>query len=109
MRVSNYGYFKMKTLKTQHKAQIVKDYLTQRGIVVLEHFLNLSDLAPCNFWLFHKFKFFMKDHCFSSINDIQKPVTEALNNLSKNDFSLCFDSFYNCFQKCIDAQGDYFK
>jgi len=92
-----------------HKALVVKAFLAQKGVTVLDHPPYSPDLAPCDFWLFPKLKMKMKGQFFDDIPDIQEAVTDALEIIPKNDFLRCFESFYKRFQRCIDDQGDYFE
>ena len=39
-----------------HVAKIVKDYLNNEGLTIIDHPPYSPDLAPCDFWLFSKLK-----------------------------------------------------
>lgn len=92
-----------------HKCRIVKEFLAKRGVVVLEHPPYSPDLAPADFWLFPKLKLAMKGEHYESIEEIQSTVTGVLDKVPKNDFQLCFESFYRRFQRCINDEGMYFE
>ena len=61
-----------------HNATIVKQFLAQRKMTVLDHPPYSPDLAPANYFLFRKVKSHLKGRLFDSISDIQKAVTSTL-------------------------------
>ena len=69
-----------------HKATIVKQFLAQRKVTVLEHPPYSPDLAPADYVLFPKVKSHLKGCPFDSISDIEKAVTSTLNTIAKDDF-----------------------
>jgi len=76
-----------------HNATIVKQFLAQRKVTVLDRPLYSSDLAPADYFLFPKVKSHSKGRLFDSILDIQKAVTSTLNTTAKDEF------FYKGIQK----------
>jgi transposase len=48
------------------------------------------DLTPCEFFLSQKLKTAMKGHHFESTENIQKPVTQVLNDIPQNAFQECY-------------------
>ena len=59
------------------------------------------DLAPCDFWLFPKFR-----GCrYETIEDMKDTVTKVLDTLTQEDFQKLLE-WYN---KCIAAGGDYLE
>ena len=69
-----------------HSATIVKLFLAQRKVTVLDHPLYSPDLAPAGYFLFPKVKSHLKGRLFDSISDIQKAMTSTLNTIAKDDF-----------------------
>jgi hypothetical protein len=67
------------------------------------------DLAPCDFYVFPKLKLRLKGRRFLSIEDIQAKSQQVLNTLTLADFSECFQKWQNRWNRCIQAQGDYFE
>jgi len=61
-----------------HNATIVKQFLAQRKVTVLDHPPYLPDLAPTDYRLFRKVKSHLKGRLLDSISDIQKAVTSTL-------------------------------
>ena len=69
-----------------HNATIVKQFLVQQKVTVLDHPPYSPDLAPADYILFPKVKSYLKGHLFDSVSDIQKAVTSTLNTIEKDDF-----------------------
>ena len=65
------------------------------------------DLAPCDFFLFQKTKSAMKGHHFQSTEDIQRSVTQALNDIPQAAFQECYEQWQNRWKMCVQAQGMY--
>ena len=69
-----------------HNATIVKQFLSQRKVTVLEHPLYSPDLAPADYFFSPKVISHLKGRLFDSISDIQKAVTSTLNAIAKDEF-----------------------
>jgi len=80
-----------------HNATIIKQFLAQRNVTVLDHPPYSPDLAPADYFLFSKMKSHLKGRLFDSISDIQTAVTSTLNTTAKDDF-------YKDIQKLYDVQ-----
>jgi len=79
-----------------HNANIVKQFLAQRKVTVLDHRLYSPDLAPADYFLFPKVKSHLKGHLFDSISDIQKAMTSTLNTIAKDNFYKGIQKLYDC-------------
>jgi hypothetical protein len=90
-------------------ALAVREFLTKKSIVKLDHSPHSPDLAPCDSWLFPKLKTALKGHRFSDIVDIQGHATTILQSIPEEEFQKCFELCKHRLTKCIGAQGDYFK
>ena len=64
-----------------HNATIVKQFLAQRKVTVLDH----PPYSP-DYFLFPKVKSHLKGRLFDSILDIKKAVKSTLNTIAKDDF-----------------------
>jgi hypothetical protein len=61
------------------------------------------DLVPCNF-------FISKSKIGSErTEDIQRSVTQALNDIPKAAFQECYKQWQRRWKKCVQAQGMYFE
>ena len=61
-----------------HNATIVKQFLPQRKVTVLDYPPFSPDLAPALNILYPKVKSHLKRHLFDSISDVQKALTNTL-------------------------------
>ena len=80
-----------------------------KTLLVLPHPPYSPDLAPCDFYLFHKLKSKLKGHHFGTMENIQKIVTNELNTLMENDFQYCYDQWKKRWNHCVTSQGPYFE
>jgi hypothetical protein len=51
----------------------------------------------------------LKGRRFDSIEEIQTESQDVLNTLTRNDFQQCFRSWKSRWNRCINAEGDYFE
>jgi histone-lysine N-methyltransferase SETMAR len=90
-----------------HNSTIVKQFLAQRKVTVLDHPPYSPDLAPADYFLFRKVKSQMKGCLFNSISDIQKAVTSTLNTIAKNDVYKGIQKLYDRANLCVQLEGMY--
>jgi hypothetical protein len=69
----------------------------------------LPDLATCDFCLFQKVKTAFKGHHFGSTEDIQRSVTQVLNDIPQNAFQECYRQRQHRWKTCAQAQGMKFE
>jgi len=74
-----------------HTALSIREFLAKKNIRLIPHPPYSPVLAPCDFYLFPKFKSKLKGHHFGTMENIQKFVTNELNTLTENDFQYCYD------------------
>ena len=87
-----------------HNSILVTDYLTKMGIKTVPQPPYSWDLAPCDFWLFPKFR-----GCrYETIEDIKEAVT-VIDTLTQEDFHGAFQKLLERYNRCIAAGGDYFE
>ena len=63
------------------------------------------DLAPCDFWLFHK----LTGCRYETIEEMKEAVTKVIDLLTQEDFHGAFQKLLERYDKCIAAGGDYFE
>jgi hypothetical protein len=51
----------------------------------------------------------MKRHHFESTEDIQRSVTQALNDIPQAAFQECYKQWQQRWKMCVQAQGMYFE
>jgi hypothetical protein len=64
------------------------------------------DLATCDFCLFQKVMTALKGHHFESTQDIQRAVTQVLNDITQRE---CYKQWQHRWKRCVQAQGMYFE
>ena len=80
-------------------------HLTKMCIKTVPHSPYSPDLAPCDFWLFHKHR-----GCrYETIEEIKEAVTKVIDTLTHDDFHGAFQKFLELYNKCIAAGGSYFE
>ena len=62
------------------------------------------DLAPCDFWLFPKFR----GYRYETIEEMKEAVTKVIDMLTEEDFHGAFQKLLEWY-KCIAAGGNYFE
>jgi hypothetical protein len=87
----------------------VREFLAQNKITALSHPPYNPDLAPCDFFLFPKFKTHLKGHHFETTENVQTAATRVLNNISSEDFLHCYEEWQQRWNRCIRSQGAYFE
>ena len=92
-----------------HTSLVVRKILTQNNMTTVPHLAYSPDLASCDFSLFPTMKVRLKRRRFVSLEEIQAEWQQALNTLTPADFNGCFQKWQNCWDRCIQAQGDYFE
>ena len=51
----------------------------------------------------------MKGHHFESTEDIQRSVTQVLNDIPQDAFQECYKQWKHRWKTCVRAQGTYFE
>ena len=91
-----------------HTPLLVRQFESNKHITLCPHLAYKPDLAPCDFWLFPKFKMTMKDKRFESIQDIEAATTAQLKTLTKEDLQNCFRKWQERWDNCVRSEGEYF-
>ena len=86
---------------------IVKQFLAQQKVTVLDHPPYSPNLALANYFLFPKVKSHLKERLSDSISDIQKAVTSTLNTIAKDDFYNGIQKQYDRANLCVQLEGMY--
>ena len=67
------------------------------------------DLALCDFWLFPKLKEKLRGCRYETIEEMKEAARKVIDTLTKEDFHWGFQKLLERYNKCIAAEGDYFK
>ena len=92
-----------------HTSLVVREFLTKNNVSTVPHPAYSPDMAHCDFYVFPKMKLRLKGRRFASIEEVQAESQQILNTLTPADFSECFQKWQNRWDRCIQAQGDYFE
>ena len=79
------------------------------GIKTVPHPPYSGDLAPCDFWLFPKFKENFRGCRYETIEEMKEALTKVIDTLTQEDFHGAFQKLLERYNKCIAAGGDYFE
>ncbi|XP_029163429.1 protein GVQW3-like [Nylanderia fulva] len=67
------------------------------------------DVAPADFFLFPRVKRELKGKHLETLDNIQNTTTRCFNSIPKSEFQMAYDAWKTRWQRCIDAEGDYFE
>jgi len=83
--------------------------ITKNNVTTVPHPAYSLDLGPCDFYVFPKMKLPLKVQRFLSIEEIQGEPQQVLNTLTPADLNECFQKWQTRWDRCIQAQGDYYE
>ena len=92
-----------------HTSLVVREFLTKNNMTTIPLPAYSPDPGPCDFYVFAKMKLQLIRQCFVSIEESQAEWQQALNTLTPADFNEFFQKWQNCWDHCIQDQGDYFE
>jgi len=92
-----------------HGAVSTNEFLAKHNIPPLPHPPYSPGLDPCDFFLFPQLKKTMKGSRFDCVEEIEANMTRQLRAITKCDYQRCFCQWQERWNKCIQAQGRYFK
>ena len=75
------------------------------GIKTVPYCPYSPDIAPCDFWLFPK----LRGCRYETIEEMKEAVMKVIDTLTQEDFHGAFQKFFEQYNKCIAAGGDYFE
>ena len=75
-----------------HNSILVTDYLTKMGTKKVPQPPYSPDLAPCDFWLFPKFKEKLRGYRYETIEEMKETVTKVNDTLTQEDFHGAFQN-----------------
>ena len=89
-----------------HNSILVIDYLSKMGIKTVPQTPYSPDFAPCDFWLFPKFKEKLRGCLWDEMKEV---VTKVIDTLTQEDFYGAFRKLLERYKKCIATGGDYLE
>ena len=88
-----------------HDSILVTDYLTKMGIKTVHQPPYSPDLDLCDFWLFPK----LRGCHYETIEEMKEAVMKVIEMLTQVGFHGSFQKFWERYNKCIGARGDYYE
>jgi len=92
-----------------HLAAKIRQFLTQKQVLTLNHPAYSPDLSPPDYFLFPKVKLQLKSARLDTIEEIQKAVTDQLNKIPTEEFSNAMKKLETRANLCITSNGYYFE
>jgi hypothetical protein len=86
-----------------------KRLMAKHKMVVIPYPVLLSDLAPCDFFLFPKMKLTLKGCRFDATEEIQAESQRVLDTVTEKDFQKAFQKYRTRWDRCLHAGGNYFE
>jgi hypothetical protein len=87
----------------------VREFLAKYCIPMVSHPSNSPDLAPCDFFLYHRLKSTLKGKGFQDVAEIQLNTTRQLQAIHKQAYQTCIEKWKDCWNLCIQSVGSYFE
>ena len=90
-----------------HKSSIVKNFITEKNIKLLEHPPYSPDLSPCDFWLFPVIKQRLRGAIYDTRDDVIHGFKKEVEKLTINDYNICFESWIKRCKLVVEKNGNY--
>ena len=91
-----------------HVGKITQKKLSSLGIEVLPHPPYSPDLSPTDYHMFRHLDLFLRNKIFDDRRDIENAVQDFFNSLKPDFFRTGIEKLVDRWQKCVDAEGNYF-
>jgi transposase len=90
-------------------SRVVSRYLAKYQTSLVPRPSYSPDLAPADFFLFHKLKTTLKGGRFQTIQEIQENAIRELHAITESAFQEAFQQWKKRWERCIASRGGYFK
>ncbi|CAH1956399.1 unnamed protein product [Acanthoscelides obtectus] len=94
---------------SSHTAQKTRQYLTEENVELLDHPPYNPDLSPNDFFTFPKIKNRVRGERFQSPEEAVDAFKNAVLDLPANEWSKCFEDWFERMQMCISLRGDHLE
>lgn len=91
-----------------HTAQSIRQFMAEKNNAELEQPLYLTDLDPCDVFLFPELEGMIKRTLFEGLKATKRAVTTELRGIQEKSIHLCIEAWQRRRVKCI-RPGDYFE
>jgi len=86
---------------------IVWQFLASMNMTVIPHPPYSSNLAPCDFFCSQRWNWSSKSNVLTKMKISR--TAQNVKTLMRSNFQQCFWSWKSCWDRCINADGDYFE
>jgi len=90
-------------------SRVTSHHLAKYQTSVAPHPPYSPDLAPADFFLFHKLKTTLKGRRFQTIEEIQENAIRELRAVTESAFQEAFQQWQKRWERFIASREDYFK
>jgi len=87
----------------------VQELLEAKHVKLMPHPPYSPDLAPCDFWLFPKLKKKLGGRHFERVENLACAVQAVVDEIPKEEYIECFQSWQKRLKRCIEVNGNYFE
>ena len=82
----------------------VRKFIESNGVIEIDHPLYLSDLAPCDSWLFDYINQRLQDK--NDANSLLRSITKIVNAIPHKEWIKTFNKYIERLKKCVEVEGD---
>ena len=94
---------------SSHKAGIVKEFLKEKKMNVIDRPAYSPDMAPCDYFLFPRLKSVLSGRKYRSRKGLGGAISKVLDGIPLSDYKKCFESWIKRLKKCVKCRGEYFE
>lgn len=102
-------YFFLQDNARPHTAFATMDKLEELHLNLIEHPPYSPDLSPSDYYLFSPMKNAIRGRNYENAGDVMKDIQNWFDSKDRGFYSKAFNLLPERWQKCIDANGDYFQ
>ncbi len=93
-----------------HTSRITRLYLLLTGFRVLRHPPYSPDLAPSDYWFFHRVKKALRGRKFGSLDELEDAVDDQIANITSEEYKKAIlVSWPMRWARCVFREGQYFE
>ena len=92
-----------------YAATKVQQFFAGNNTAIVQHPPYSPDLAICDFSIFPRLTMKLKGRRFDTIDEIQQETKMVLMSFQQRDFETTFEQWSKRWDRCINANGDYFE
>ena len=87
----------------------IQHFLAKNKMVIVSDPLYLPKLAPCDFFYTPTDEVVFEREAVADVAEVQRELLAALDGISVENCRHCFQQWEQCWDHCIQSQGEYFE